>query len=201
MMHFLIPAMKNKYFFLLTLVMTSLIMAQCKSTKYVEPEVAAKIDFDKGAVQIMDTLVARLYGSWNLQQVEFDIKYPNPIGSVKRDTVFTDFAVLEIQNISRTEDSRYPMCKGQIRFRDQLWPVAFRLLAAPERIVEGKGPQAFTLLDWQFPTGTHVWAPEELFFRDLGLAGENYSIELQKDGTMVWKGLNRDISRINMKRI
>ncbi len=193
--------MKNKYFFLLPLVLTSLILAQCKSAKNVEPELETKIDFDKGAVQIMDTLVARLHGSWNLQRVEFDIKYPNPIGSVKMDTVFADFAVLEIQSISRTEDARYPMCKGQIRFRDQIWPVAFRLLAAPERIVEGKGPQAFTLLDWQFPTGTHVWAPEELFFRDLGLAGENYSIELQKDGTMVWKGLNRNISRINMKRI
>ena len=56
------------------------------------------------------------------------------------------------------------------------------------------------LLEWQFPTGSHVWKSEELFFRDLRLVGENYSIEVE-NGKMLWKGLNRDIKQIQMKKI
>ena len=56
------------------------------------------------------------------------------------------------------------------------------------------------LLEWQFPTGSHVWKSEELFFRDLGLVGENYSIEVEI-GKMLWKGLNQDIKQIQMKKI
>ena len=56
------------------------------------------------------------------------------------------------------------------------------------------------LLEWQFPTGSHVWKSEELFFRDLELVRENYSIEVEI-GKMLWKGLNRDIKQIQMKKI
>ena len=173
------------------LTLTGSILTQCKSHKEVEPlePEISKIDFDIGAVRIMDQLASQLKGKWNIQQIEFDIKYPNPSGSVKTDTTFTDFAVLEIQSISRNEDLRYPICKGEITHLNQSWTVVFRLIASPEQIVEKKGPQAFILLEWQFPTGSHVWKSEELFFRDLGLVGENYSIEVEI-GKMLWKGLN-----------
>lgn len=195
--------MKNKYIFFFLLTLCGSILVQCKSNKEVEPiepEVIIKVDFNAGAIKIMDQLSDQLKGKWNLQQVEFDIKYTNPTGSIKKDTIFTDFAVLEVHSITRNEDLRYPLCKGEITYLNQSWPVVFRLLASPERIVEKKGPQAFMLLEWQFSTGTHIWKPEELFFRDLGLIGENYSIEVE-DGKMLWKGLNRDIKQIQMKKI
>ncbi|MDQ6480591.1 hypothetical protein [Dyadobacter sp. LHD-138] len=159
------------------------------------------MDFDKGTVQIMDSLVSRMYGRWNLREVEFDIKYSNPTGSVKRDTIFKDFAKLQINSISREEDSRYPVCKGELFLQGKTWPVTFRMMASAERIVKKTGPQAFTLFETNFPTGSRPWKDDEIFFRDLGLTGENYSIEIDySNNRMLWKGLNRDIKQIFLEK-
>ena len=175
---------------------------QCRSNKEQEPSPQPeRVDFDKGAVQIMDTLVSQLQGRWNMQELEIDVKYSVPMGSVKKDTVFTDFAVFEIIRISRSEDLRYPVCQGKIKYLNYTYQVGFRLGASAERIVHKTGPQAFTLLDWQFESGFHQWKNEELFFRDLGLVSENYAVELKPDGTMIWSGLNRDVKTIRVKKI
>ncbi|MCF0050581.1 hypothetical protein LXM25_10955 [Dyadobacter sp. LJ53] len=196
--------MKKSYTSLALLMMLSAAMLQCKTKSEIEPDPALRyerIDFDKGAIQIMDTLVDQLYGEWNLREVEFDIKYSNPMGSVKRDTVFKDFAVLDIKNISREEDQRHPVCKGELSLRGKVWPVAFRLWASPERIAEKTGPQAFTLFETNFPNGSRPWQDDEIFFRDLGLTGENYAIEVDvRNKNMIWKGLNRDIKQILLQK-
>ena len=190
---------------LLLVVLISGFLFQCKSKEKQEEEIfegpkTIKIDFDKASVQIMDTLSRQLLGRWNLQQVEFKLKHTSGSVSVKRDTIFTDFAVLEIHNISR-EIPRYPIVTGQIVYKDQHWPVRFNPIADPTRIVEKKGPHAFTLLDWNFPTGSRAWKVEEVFMRDLGLIGENYSIELNSNKSMIWKGLNRDIREMRLKKM
>ena len=197
--------MKNLFYFLLFLGLANAGLFQCKSKEKLEDEVfeetkPAKIDFDKASVQIMDTLSAQLLGRWNLQQVEFVLKPYNREGSVKKDTIFRDFAVLEIQNISR-ESPKYPGVTGQMVYKDQRWPVRFNLIADATRIIEKKGPHAYTLLDWNFPNGSRTWKPEELFMKNLGLIGDNYSIELDSDKSMVWKGLNLDVKEIRLKKM
>lgn len=179
-------------------------LVQCTGKREIEPDTYERferIDFDKGAVQIMDTLVGDLYGRWIMQEVEFDIKYASPMGSVKKDTIFKDFAELEIRNISREEDRRNPVCKGELLLQGKVWPVAFRLHAAAERIVDKTGPQAFTLFETNFPNGSRPWQDDELFFRDLRLTGENYSIQIDyKNQSMIWKGLNGDLKQIKLVR-
>ncbi|MDQ6479439.1 hypothetical protein [Dyadobacter sp. LHD-138] len=191
--------MKNKYVLFLLFLLISGGLYQCKSKEKFESEFV-RIDFDKAAVQIMDTLTSQLIGRWNLQQVEFHLKYINSTGSVKKDTVFQNFAILEIQSISREILNR-PRCKGQITYNGQLWPVRFDLLADAGRMIEKKGPHAFTLFEWDFPVGSRTWKPEEMFIKNFGLDGENFSIELDNNKNMVWKGLNRDIKEIRMKKI
>ncbi len=177
---------------------------QCKNrNSEIGPDIGRpeQIDKDKVAARIMDTLSAQLKGRWNLARVEFDIRYPPAIGSVKKDTTFLDFATLDIHSISRAEDLRYPLCSGNITFGNQAWPVSFRLMAASERIFKNTGPEAVTLLDWYFPSGKHEWKADEVFFRDLTLIGENYTIQLNSDGSMTWKGLNRDVKEILLKKL
>lgn len=192
--------MKSKFISLFLFALISGSFYQCKSKNDVDPGIV-KIDFDKAAVQIMDTLSSELIGKWNLEKIEFDLKYINYEGSVKTDTIFTDFAVLEIRSISRDLDPRHPTCEGQLIYQDQYWPVRFRLLSSPGRMVEKTGPHAFTLIEWNFPVGSREWKPDEMFIKNFGLEGENYSIELNKDGSMTWKGLNRDIKEIVLKKI
>lgn len=198
--------MKNKYVSIALLLAAGSIMFECKTKKDVEPEVEIevpeKIDFDKAAVLLMDTVTKDLTGRWNLAKVEYDIKYPNPAGSVTKDTTFSDFAVLDIKSVSRQESAKYPAIKGEILFQGRTYPVQFRLISNAERLVDKKGPQAFMLFEYAFPAGTTIWEKEELFFRNSGLVGENYSIELDsKTKKMIWKGLNRDIKEITMQRL
>ncbi|MCF2505677.1 hypothetical protein L0663_19945 [Dyadobacter sp. CY107] len=196
--------MRKNYISFALLMMFSVSLLQCRIKDQIEPDPDERfehVDFDKGAIQIMDTLVDHLYGRWKMQEVEFVIKYANPTGSVKKDTIFKDFAELEIKNISRDEDPRNPVCSGELLLQGKVWPVAFRLNAAAERIVDRTGPQAFTLFETNFPNGSRPWKDDELFFRDLGLTGENYSIEIDyKSQSMIWKGLNRDIKHIKLTR-
>ena len=56
---------------------------QCKSKEKFESEFV-KVDFDRASVQIMDTLSSQPIGKWNLQQIEFELKYINYDGSVKK---------------------------------------------------------------------------------------------------------------------
>lgn len=195
----------NRYAITLPVILfTGLLFFQCKNRNgEIGPDTGRpkQIDKDKAAVRIMDTMSTRLKGRWSLARVEFDIRYQPSTGSIRKDTTFLDFATLDIHSISREEDLRYPLCFGNISFGSQTWPVSFRLMAASERIFMNTGPEAFTLLDWHFPSGKHEWKPEEVFFRDLTLIGENYTIQLNPDGSMTWKGLNRDVKEILLKKL
>jgi hypothetical protein len=85
-----------------------------------------------------------------------------------------------------------------LRFKSKVYPVGFRMMSTPTRIVKKVGPQVFTLFEYRFPVGSHVSEEEESYlWNNLGLIGENYSIEISHDGkTMVWKGLSRAIKDI-----
>ena len=179
----------------------------CKTNKTIDPEIAIsrpeqKIDLDKAAVQLMDTITHGLLGRWNVSQVQYDIKHLPAIGSVKNDTTFQNFALLNIHAVTREENPKYPVIKGQLNFEGRTYPVQFRLISDPNRLIYRNGPQAFTLLEYAFPNGTKTWKEEEMFFRDSGLIGENYSIEFDPQSKkMVWKGLNKDIKRIILKQM
>ena len=193
--------MKNQYVFVVAILLLGSFLVQCKSKTDLQPE-RERIDFNKGGIQLMDTLVPKIHGKWNLSQVEFKIRYQPATGSVKKDTIFKNFATLEITNISRSEDQRYPLCDGRLVLDGKVWNMQFRLWPAAERVAEQTGPQAFTLFEWHFPTGTHVWQEDELFFRDLQLAGENYAIHYDyRNNTMIWKGLNRDVKEIKLVKM
>lgn len=198
--------MKKITIILSAMLLAGLFFLQCKNRNGdigpgIDRPGPEQIDKEKVAVRIMDTLSTRLKGRWNLVRVEFDIRHTAPTGSVRNDTTFLDFAMLDIHSISREEDLRYPVCSGNIVFRNQTWPVIFRLMPAAERIFQNTGPEAFTLLDWHFPSGQHEWKSEELFFRDLTLVGDNYSVQLNPDRSMTWKGLNHDVKEIFLRKL
>ncbi|KQS27973.1 hypothetical protein [Dyadobacter sp. Leaf189] len=192
--------MKNKYISVPLFFAAVSLVAGCRLEKEIDPERPEKFDLQAAEVQLMDTVTENITGEWKLSSVEYDIKYTNPNGSVKKDTIFTDFATLDIQYVSREESLRYPTVKGELQFGEKTYPVRFGMIANGERLVKKTGPQAFMLLEYAFP-GPHVWQNDEIFFRDSGLINENYSILIAPDSrTMVWKGLNRDIKQIIFKR-
>ncbi|WP_162389422.1 hypothetical protein [Spirosoma endbachense] len=75
------------------------------------------------------------------------------------------------------------------------------MLANAEWIVSKKGPQTFFLFEYHFPDGSHLTEPEEAFLQHVGLIGDNFSLETTVgQPTMIWRGLNRGIERIELVR-
>lgn len=188
---------------LFLLLATSSVFSQCAKT----PEAAPKLDYDQRSIEIMQEVSPSIIGDWKLRRVHIKVQsYNTGQGELglKRDTVFQDFATLSIQPAGSRRspaDPRYAAFEGFLRFQTKTYPVQFELMASPERVVENKGPQAFFLLDYNYPVGSHPTEPEESFLQYLGFMQENFSLEMMPGRpNMTWRGLNRGIDKIELEK-
>lgn len=170
-----------------------------------EPVAPAKVDYDQASRQLMQELAPQIVGQWNLRQVQ--IRFKNESGQrelkITKDTTFQNLATLRITpaKIPRSSpiDTRRGEYDGTISYGGKTYPISFDMLANPEWIVSKKGPQTFFLFGYHFPNGSHITEPEENFLQNVGLVGDNFSLEVVSgEPKMIWRGLNRGVERIDL---
>ncbi|SDZ80870.1 hypothetical protein [Pedobacter hartonius] len=185
------------------------ILLGCKKDKGAAQDIekagSNKTDYTKESIKAMENLRPKLYGTWSMEKITVKpvLSAAGELG-FKRDTTLLNLASL---NIDRVDYSSQPGnltrndVTGMLKFKTKSYPVGFRMLATPTWITEGIGPQTFALFEFRFPVGSHLTETEEAYLSNLTLIGENYSINMSKDGkTMIWKGLNRAIESIEFVR-
>jgi hypothetical protein len=188
----------------LLLLMLGVSFAHCSGT----PEVKPAVDYDQASLHLMQALTPQLSGTWTLRQVQVSFQRGNYYQAqlpLTRDTLFQDLATLTLRPalVSRRSpvDPRYPEFEGSLVFRTKAYPVYLQLRAHPDRVVQRQGPQALFMLETNFPVGSRHMEPEERFLRNLGLLGDNYSLDLlDKQATMIWQGLSRGVTRVELRK-
>ena len=169
-------------------------------TPKAEPE--PKIDYQQLMTQIMKDLSPQLIGTWNLREVRVKLRSPgygNPLNLTK-DSIFRNLATMTIVPATKPRtlpiDPRRGEYEGTIRYRNKTYPIRLNMWPSTW-VYERKGPQAFLLLDYNFPEGIRTTESEEQFLVDLGLVYDTFSLETTiGQPTMKWVGLNRGIDRI-----
>lgn len=200
--------MKNSLF--LGLAVISLLFLQCSqdggSVTPVTP--APQVDYEKVTIKLMDELAPQLLGRWTLRQVDIKVQSYN-VNQKKlqlaKDTVLLNLATLTIRSATQLrmspQDPRHPEFEGTIEFRGKTYPIGFYLLANAERVVSNKGPQAHLLFEYRFPNGTRIPESEETLLNDLGVVGDNFSLEIVPgQSAMTWRGLNRGVDKIDLQK-
>lgn len=177
---------------------------QCSPDNSVAPP---KVDYDQASSQLMKDLAPQIVGQWTLRQVQ--VKYKNEYGQnqikLTKDSIFRNLATLTIvpAAVPRTSprDLRRGEYDGTIQYRSKTYPVQFNMMANYGWLASKKGPQTFFLFEYRFPDGSHLTEPEEAFLQNIGLIGDNFSLETTiGQPTMIWRGLNRGIERIELVR-
>lgn len=185
---------------LLTLVVLPMLFACQKNSILPEEE---KIDWNKASVAIMDSIRPKLLASWKMKSVSVKpfAPYTSEIG-IYKDSVLYDFAELDLNQANSLSYSQGGIdVLGVIRFKSKSYPVGFRMLTHPDRILHKKGPQGFALIEYKFPVGTRFSEPEENYLSNLTLIGDNFNIEISSDGkVMIWKGMSRAIKNIRFEK-
>jgi len=184
----------------------SLLFGQCSLDK--QEDAAPAINYDQASITLMEKVTPQLVGNWELRQVNIKIQSYNQdqkkLG-LTQDTVFRNLATMVIRTAtvprSNPRDARHPDFEGSISYQGKTYPIYFRLIANAERVYNDQGPQAFFLLEYNFPMGTRLPEPEETFLDNLGLMGDNYSLELfEGQPRMTWRGLNRGVEKIELHK-
>ncbi|MBC6610679.1 hypothetical protein H8B15_07080 [Hymenobacter sp. BT507] len=195
----------------LSLLATALCFTQCTKEEAVpaKPGTTAKpaINYDQESIKLMNQLTPQMVGDWSLQRVHIKRQSYNSSQSeagIKRDTVLQELAILSIRQaaVPRTnpKDLRHPDFDCTIQYKGKSYPMHFWLLASAEHVFDKTGPQAFFLLEYNFPSGTRFPEAEETYLKSIGLV-DNFSVETTADpNTMTWRGLNRGIDKIELRR-
>jgi hypothetical protein len=195
--------MKNCFW--LSLIVVSFLFAKCAPNKEVTPT----LDYKKEEIKLMEEVALGLVGRWNFREVEVNYQLHKLIQGnrleLSKDTTFKDLATLDIQPASKNrfnpKQPQHPEFEGTLQFQGKTYPVYFYLLAGP-RVTSKEGPHAFFLFDYWFPDGMHIPEAEEIYLQNMGLTGENFSLEiLPGQQTMIWKGLNRGINKVNLQKL
>lgn len=189
----------------LLLVTASFIFSQCSSRTDVPPA----FNINEENIKLMQEIAPQLVGQWTLSQVHINFEthklfQGNKLGLTK-DTIIQNLAILDIWPASKLRYTppqlQHPEFEGTIHFKNKRYPIYFYLIPGP-RVTTKKGSYAFFLFNYTFPDGMHIPETEETFLEDIGLVFENYSLEVvEANQTMVWKGLNRGVSRINFQKL
>lgn len=194
--------MKNATYLI---ILTSFLCSYCTSDSSLKP----KVDFDQASINLMSELAPQLIGTWKMRRVYIKYQpdnYRQKQINLTRDTTFQEFATLIIQPASPTRTSPKDLRRGEyngtIQFRNKAYPIQFDLLANSEWIVDKKGPQASFSFSYNFPVGSRLTEPEEDFLNNVGLIDDNFSLELiEGQRTMIWRGYNRGVDRIEMIKL
>lgn len=162
-----------------------------------------KINYDQASIDLMNELTPQITGRWNLRQVK--VKYQSynqqsEIG-ISQDTTFQNLATLTVVRSNQQRDPRYGEFEGTIEYNRKTHSVKFYLLASYDWFHKKTGPQASFLFEYNFKV-IHTIEPEEKFLEDLGLIGDNFYLEvLPSQKKMIWKGLNRELERIELEKL
>ncbi|UOG74943.1 hypothetical protein MTX78_22855 [Hymenobacter tibetensis] len=183
--------------------LSGLFFSHCTS----KPDVEPALNYDQASQALMQEVALQLVGTWKLRQVHVSYKRLSGHAFIPltRDTLFQEFATLLVQRAvaprTSPEHPLYPEFQGTLTFRGKALPVYFQLIANPEQVVKQQGPQALFMLDTNFPAGSRTSGPEEDFMENLGLLRENFSLELTSgQPTMIWRGLNHGVDRIELQK-
>ena len=190
---------------LLLLVIIGFGFAQCKQPAVVSDPVS--FDYGKSATKIMTELKPQIVGTWTFQHVQIkprDYAYALHGVNLSVDTTKQDFATVTIQPAlvlhDTPDDPRTPQFEGTIQFQGKTYPVYLKTMANPERVVKGTGFAAIVRLDFNFPNGFSSSDPELFFLLHAGLT-DVFSLEIGvNQETMIWKGYNPGISRIDLRK-
>ena len=174
--------------------------ASCASA----PEVTPALTYTEKEAAVLKQVAPQVAGQWTLTDVQYVrrpfFQYP---ASLPRDTVFAQLATLTITPalVPRASRNGRPEFEGQLTYRGKTYPVSFSLYASADRVARQQGPPAYFLLEYNFPVGSHQTEPEEQFLQDIGLVGEQFSLEAEAgQPTMQWKGLNRHLKAITLRK-
>ena len=168
----------------------------------------AKVDYDQASRQLMNELAPQVIGQWTLREVQVKYKiHENGQREIKltKDSTFRNLATLKIipAITPRTSpiDTRRGEYDGTITYGGKTYPISFDMMANPDWIFTKKGPQTFFSFQYHFPDGSHLVEPQEAFLQNVGLMGDVFSLEtIVGQPTMIWRGLNRGIERIELVR-
>ena len=187
---------------LLGLLLVAGLSTQCSSSPAEDP--APKPTYDELGAAILKEVAPQVAGRWVLDEVHYQrrplFQYPP---SLPRDTVLYQFATLTVAPVQVPRSSRAgrPEFEGQLTYRSKTYPIYFSLNASPGRVMQQQGPPAYFLLEYNFPVGSHQTEPEEQFLQDIGLMGENFSLEAEAGQLIMrWQGLNRHLKTIIFRR-
>lgn len=186
------------------LVSIAFLFSRCSPNEGLSP----KVNYDQASIELMQEIQPKIVGQWTLRQVNIkyqDSNYFQKQLKITKDTTFVDFATLSIiptnEPRSSPKDLRRGEYDGTIQFGAKTYPIQFDLGSNAEWIYSKKGPQAFFSLSYKFPVGTRITESEEKYLEDIGLMGDAFSLELSTDPKkMIWRGLNRGVSRIEMTK-
>jgi hypothetical protein len=166
------------------------------------PEVAPAPTYPEKEAAVLNQVTPQVAGQWTLTDVKYTRRplFQYPV-SLPRDTVFAQLATLTIAPALVPRPSGRPEFEGQLTYHRKTYPIRFSLYASPDRVVRQQGPPAYFLLEYNFPVGSHQTEPEEQFLQDIGLVGEQFSLEAEAgQATMQWKGLDRHLKSIMLRK-
>lgn len=167
------------------------------------PTVTPAPDYKKIEADILKEVAPRVVGRWTLEEVTYK---PRPLfqrpTSLPKDTVLRQFATLTIKPLLRATHNGNPEFEGEIKYLTKTYPIYFSLYASGGWVFRQQGPPTYFTLQYYFPDGTsHYTEPEEQFLQDIGLVGEQFSLEAEADQpTMRWQGLDRHLKSITLRR-
>lgn len=196
--------MRNCYFRWLLLLATGPLFCQCSQA----PDAAPKIDYRQTGITLMQQLTPQLTGTWDLRRVAVkrlpNNYYQDRVG-VTKDTVFQNFAVLAIAPAVASRytprDPQYGEFEGTLQYAGKAFPVYFALRVADEYASTAQGPQAGFLFEFNYEPGSYPLDLDRQFLTDLGVVGDNFSLETTPgQPSMVWRGLNRGLDRIELQK-
>jgi hypothetical protein len=202
--------MKNNL--LIILAVLSLISWQCSPETSTTPAIPnglgipSTINYDESSRQLMKELAPQIVGTWALRQVSINYQkntYFHEQAKMSKDTTIQNLATLTIVPAAKPRtspiDTRRGEYDGTIQYAGKSYPVQFDMLANAEWLVNKKGPQTFFLFDFRFPDGMRIPEPEDTYLKNIGLVGDNYSLETTVgQPKMIWRGLNRGVERIEL---
>ena len=196
------PPMKPPIWLLL---LVALSLSRCQYWKLPEPKPI--VNYEQDRLNLLRELRPQLTGTWLMKSFTVDARKNRWNGDhlrLDRDTTFLNLASLTIAPVGAITDSQRDKYAGTIAYKNKVYPIWFDLW--PSLWLYGdrkeKGPKAVVLVAYDFPAGyTYVSEPERKFLEEAGFIHDNFFVETATDQlSMVWQGLNRGITRIEMVR-
>lgn len=178
------------------------VLTGCKDDKTVMPDdhLTSHIDKEQVNTKLMNDLVPQLRGKWLIKQLKVKPRndtFHREIG-IKKDTVLTDFAKLTLAPSTVQYFQTSTQYEGHIEFAGKTYPIRFELRATANWIFSNETPQAFFLLEYNFPKGyLAVTEKEQYYLQQVGLLLDNFTLETTiGQPQMTWRGLNRGIDQV-----